>query len=171
VKRLYLIRHGSVHNPGSIVYRRLPGFLLSELGRIEAAQMADFLAEQPVEIIWHSPLERARETAAFILESGGAPLVEDERIHEWAEGERSEEVLERMWSFLESWRASPYEAGAAVSHRDPIRRLLFAVQDEPADMDDLTRFPLPPAGVYRLSEEDGRLTAESIFVPPIYRQE
>jgi broad specificity phosphatase PhoE len=30
--RLHLVRHGEVHNPGRVLYGRLPGFGLSDLG-------------------------------------------------------------------------------------------------------------------------------------------
>ena len=31
---VHLMRHGEVHNPDGILYGRLPGYLLSELGRV-----------------------------------------------------------------------------------------------------------------------------------------
>ena len=167
MKTLYLIRHGTVLNPDKVVYRRLPGFILSEQGHTEAGETRDFLAGEPPEIIWHSPLERAVQTANIVNEPHSAPMAEDLRIHEWDEGEDTDEVLERMWSFLESWRTTQYEASAAVSHRDPIRRLLFALRDRdaPPMMDDLEHFPLPQGGVYRITEEHGALRFQLAFVP------
>ena len=38
---VHLMRHGEVFNPGGVLYGRLPGYHLSELGR----QMADVVAE------------------------------------------------------------------------------------------------------------------------------
>ncbi len=169
MKTLYLIRHGTVLNPDKVVYRRLPGFVLSEQGHTEAGETRDFLAEQPLEIIWHSPLERAVQTANIINERHNAPMAEELRIHEWDEGEETDEVLERMWGFLESWRTTKYETSAAVSHRDPIRRLLFALRNRNAAplMDDLTQFPLPQGGVYRITDEQGSVHSQLAFIPNI----
>ena len=41
---LYLVRHGEVHNPTGIIYGRLPGFGLSENGRVQLGHAADLLA-------------------------------------------------------------------------------------------------------------------------------
>ena len=170
MKTLYLIRHGTVLNPNKVMYRRLPGFLLSEQGHTEAGETRDFLADVRMETIWHSPLERAVQTARIVNEKHNAPMTEELRIHEWDEGEDSDEVLERMRSFLESWRETDYQISAAVSHRDPIRRLLFALEnrDAPPLMDDLAHFPLPQGGIYRITEEQGVLRSQLAFVPTIH---
>src|SRR5437667_5229997 len=112
MKTLYLIRHGTVLNPNNILYRRLPGFLLSAQGHTEARETREFLSDEPIEVLWHSPLERAVQTATIVNEAHNVPLVEEERIHEWAEGEESGVVLARMASFLESWRDSAYSVSA-----------------------------------------------------------
>jgi broad specificity phosphatase PhoE len=171
MKTLFLIRHGTVLNPGGVVYRRLPGFVLSERGLVEAAETRDFLADQPIELIWHSPLERALQTAEIINGRHGAPLVEEPRIHEWDEGEDGDEVLERMVSFLEVWRDTKYAVCAAVSHRDPIRRLLFGIRDReaPAAMEDVSEFPLLQAGVYEVVEDEGGLRYRHLFEPIQHR--
>ena len=38
---IHLMRHGEVHNPGGILYGRLPGYHLSTLGHQMALQVAD----------------------------------------------------------------------------------------------------------------------------------
>ena len=38
---IHLMRHGEVHNSEGILYGRLPGYHLSELGRQMALQVAD----------------------------------------------------------------------------------------------------------------------------------
>src|SRR5699024_3531401 len=40
---VHLMRHGEVHNPDSILYGRLPGYNLSELGHQMAQMVADDL--------------------------------------------------------------------------------------------------------------------------------
>ena len=60
---VHVLRHGEVHNPDKILYGRLPGFKLSELGRQMAKAAAEALAEHDITHIRTSPLERAQETA------------------------------------------------------------------------------------------------------------
>jgi len=60
---VHVLRHGEVHNPSKILYGRLPGYKLSELGRQMATAAAKALAERDVTYVVSSPLERAQETA------------------------------------------------------------------------------------------------------------
>ncbi|MFG1605621.1 histidine phosphatase family protein [Actinoplanes sp. NPDC049265] len=60
---VHVLRHGEVHNPTRILYGRLPGFHLSELGRQMAKAAADVLKDRDVTHLVASPLERAQETA------------------------------------------------------------------------------------------------------------
>ena len=63
---IHLMRHGEVHNPGGILYGRLPDYHLSTLGHQMAQQVADVLSASGHDItqVITSPLERARETGA-----------------------------------------------------------------------------------------------------------
>jgi len=61
---VHLLRHGEVYNPGRILYGRLPGFHLSEEGRLMAKAATEFLAGRDVVLLRSSPLDRAQETAA-----------------------------------------------------------------------------------------------------------
>ena len=63
---VHLLRHGEVYNPEKILYGRLPGYHLSDLGREMADLAAAALAPRDVVEVWSSPLERAQETAAPI---------------------------------------------------------------------------------------------------------
>lgn len=60
---VHLMRHGEVHNPEGILYGRLPGYHLSELGRQMADRVAEHLADRDITHVVASPLERAQETA------------------------------------------------------------------------------------------------------------
>jgi len=60
---VHVLRHGEVHNPAKVLYGRLPGFHLSELGRQMAKAGAEALADRDVTHLVASPLERAQETA------------------------------------------------------------------------------------------------------------
>lgn len=79
---VHLLRHGLVHNPAGILYGRLPGYHLSDLGREMAERAANFLAEADITYLASSPLERAAETAAPLAAKLGLPVVTDARLIE-----------------------------------------------------------------------------------------
>ena len=79
---VHLMRHGEVHNPGGVLYGRLPGFQLSALGQSMAETVARFLAGHDVVHVVASPLERAQETAAPIAAEHGLPVETDDRLIE-----------------------------------------------------------------------------------------
>ena len=54
---IYLMRHGHVHNPQNILYGRLPGFSLSEMGIGQAQAAGEWLADKPISAIYSSPME------------------------------------------------------------------------------------------------------------------
>jgi broad specificity phosphatase PhoE len=82
--QIHLVRHGEVHNPLRVLYGRLPGYRLSELGEKMAAAAVDDLANRGREItrLVASPLQRAQESAAPFEERFGLPIETDERIIE-----------------------------------------------------------------------------------------
>lgn len=59
------MRHGEVFNPDRVLYGRLPGFRLSELGELMAQSAADDLAARgrPVTHLVASPLLRTQQSA------------------------------------------------------------------------------------------------------------
>lgn len=122
---VHLLRHGEVYNPDKILYGRLPDFHLSELGQKMAVLAADALSGRDVVEVWSSPLDRAQETAAPLVERLGVTPVIDTRIIEADnifEGQRvsvGDGVLKqpRTWRYLwnpfrPSW-GEPYKEVAA----------------------------------------------------------
>lgn len=87
------MRHGEVFNPERVLYGRLPGFRLSDLGqRMAEAAAADLVArKRPVVRVVASPLQRTQESAAPVMAAFGLPIHLDERLIEPAnrfEGKR-----------------------------------------------------------------------------------
>jgi broad specificity phosphatase PhoE len=82
VVTVHLLRHGEVHNPEGVLYGRLPGFRLSELGVRQAAAAAAWLAQRDVAYLVSSPLERARQTAEPLAAATGLDVAVDERLIE-----------------------------------------------------------------------------------------
>lgn len=88
---VHLLRHGEVDNPTGVVYGRLPGFHLSELGTRMAQQMADYLSSFDIVTLRCSPMERAQETAAPVADALGLSISVDRRVIEgenYLEGNR-----------------------------------------------------------------------------------
>ncbi|HEY4627573.1 MAG TPA: histidine phosphatase family protein [Blastococcus sp.] len=79
---VHLLRHGEVHNPGKILYGRLPGFRLSDGGEAMADTAARWFAGRDVTHLVSSPLQRAQQTAAPIAEALSLPVEIDDRLIE-----------------------------------------------------------------------------------------
>jgi broad specificity phosphatase PhoE len=79
---VHLLRHGEVHNPGKILYGRLPGFRLSADGEAMAEKAAAWFAGRDVTHLVSSPLERAQQTAAPLAKTLGLPVTIDDRLIE-----------------------------------------------------------------------------------------
>jgi|SRR5215469_16122527 len=130
---VHLVRHGEVDNPGRVLYGRLPGFHLSETGRLMAKAAADFLAGRDVTVVRTSPLERAVETAEPIAAEFGLPIVTDDRLVEAAnhfEGLRfgvGDGALRqpRHWLYLRN----PFRPSWGEPYAEVAARVLAAVRD------------------------------------------
>ncbi len=79
---VHLLRHGEVHNPGAVLYGRLPGFGLSEDGLQMAHDAAEALRDREITVVVASPLQRAQETARPTAQLFGLEIRTDERLLE-----------------------------------------------------------------------------------------
>jgi len=79
---VHVLRHGEVHNPGRLLYGRLPGFRLSEVGARQAELVAAHLAGHKVTHVVASPLQRAQETAGPVAARHRVEVATDERLIE-----------------------------------------------------------------------------------------
>jgi broad specificity phosphatase PhoE len=79
---VHLLRHGEVDNPTKVLYGRLPGFRLSELGERMAQAVAQAVVGRDITYLVSSPLERAQQTARAIAGTTGLPLAVDDRLIE-----------------------------------------------------------------------------------------
>ena len=79
---VHLLRHGEVHNPDGILYGRLPGFRLSDVGIRQAQLVAEYLGDHDVVHVAASPMLRAQQTAEPIAAWHGLDVVTDEQLIE-----------------------------------------------------------------------------------------
>ena len=70
---IYLIRHGEVHNPGKVLYGRLPHFRLTAAGKQQAQTAGRYLNGKTIMALYSSPLLRARQTAQEIQRQISVP--------------------------------------------------------------------------------------------------
>ena len=82
--RLHFVRHGEVFNPKGVVYERIPGFQLSDLGHQMAEAAAKQLASENRKIVklLASPLQRAQESAAPVSKEFGLEIEHEQRVIE-----------------------------------------------------------------------------------------
>ena len=130
---VHLLRHGEVHDPGGVLYGRLPGFRLSEDGQEMARAAAEAVRGRDVAEVVASPLLRAQETAAPIAEVFGLATTTDERLIESAnhfEGRTfgvGDGALRRPgnWPYL----VDPFTPSWGEPYAEVAARMLAAVHD------------------------------------------
>ncbi|WP_188672085.1 histidine phosphatase family protein [Subtercola lobariae] len=133
--QLHLVRHGEVFNPEHVLYGRLPGFGLSDLGRQIAQSAADELVarNRSVSALFASPLQRAQESAAPQQAAFDLPIQTEPRIIEPTN--KFEDMSPHMrnralrnpknWS----WVANPFKPSWGEAYASVTTRMLAAMND------------------------------------------
>ena len=122
-----------MHNPDGVLYGRIPGFKLSELGRTMAASAVDALKGHDVVKLYASPLERAQQSAQPWSERFGLEVHTEERIiepHNRFEGKKFEfgpQVLANPSSW--PWVTNPMRPSWGEPFVDIASRMLHALED------------------------------------------
>ncbi len=111
----HLLRHGEHVLRGRVLAGRTPGVGLSVQGRAEISAVADRLADQNIEALYSSPLQRTRETAEILSVRLDLPIRYREDVLELDFGEwtgwtfdavRADERW-RLWSSCRSIATVP----------------------------------------------------------------
>lgn len=133
--QIHLVRHGEVHNPDKVLYGRIPGFRLSDLGaRMARAAAEDLIGrERPITRLYASPLQRAQESAAPIAELTGLDIVTEPRIIEPTnrfEG-MSDAARNRALRNPAHWHwvANPFRPSWGEAYRSISARMAAAMRD------------------------------------------
>ncbi len=82
-----LIRHGMTDAVGEVMYGRLPGWHLNDLGRRQAEAMARQLDAVVPGHLFASPMERTRETAEYVSRRFDLPITINAEIIEIDSGD------------------------------------------------------------------------------------
>jgi len=130
---VHLLRHGEVHNPRGVLYGRMSGFVLSDLGRRMAQQVADVVGDRDITHLVASPLERAQETAGPLAARRGLEITVDDRIIESSnkfEGEKfgpGVKTLRKPSAWRHLW--NPRRPSWGEPYVEIAERMMAAVHD------------------------------------------
>ena len=181
---IFFMRHGQVHNPGSILYGRMPRFKLSREGKDSVKRQISYLKKMKIDLIYASPMLRTRQTAGIISQGlgikfkvssllnevklifEGMPLSEyKEKIQPglyaqryYMKGQESVKTITmRMTKFLKMIeRKHAGKRILIISHGDPIVILRSAVKGENFDWKYKKENYLKTASITSLRIKDGR---------------
>lgn len=123
---VHLMRHGEVDNPSGVLYGRLPGFGLTELGQQMARTVADFLVDEGRDIthVVSSPLYRAGLTAAPTAQAYGVAVEGDPRLVEASSAFEGENVNRNRMMLAHPRNWSRYTRPDIPSWGEPYRQIL-----------------------------------------------
>jgi len=159
---VHLVRHGLVHNPDKVLYGRLPGFRLADVGERMADAVADYLVAQkvPIKRVIASPLERAQQTAAPIAAAFALPIDTEPRIVEADNIYAGEKLPSGVKDFLHPrnwWRLrNPWRPSWGEPYTEQADRMWAAIREAAAatpDGDTVMVSHQLPIWVARLSFE------------------
>ncbi len=128
---VHLLRHGEVYNPEGVLYGRLPGYRLSELGEQMAQRAADALADHDIAAVISSPMERAQQTAEPIAQLHGhdigiEPLaIEADNIFEGQRVSVGDGVLRQPATWRHLW--NPFRPSWGEPYDDVASRMRQAI--------------------------------------------
>ena len=141
-EQIHLVRHGEVFNPQGVLYGRLPGYGLSDLGRQMAQAAADDLAsrERAVHALVSSPLQRTQQSSEPIAAAFGLEATLDDRVIEpenrfeglKMHGRESALRDVRNWTYL----VNPWEPSWGEPFRSIVTRMIQAMDDAWKSVDD-----------------------------------
>lgn len=130
---VHLLRHGEVFNPEGILYGRLPGFVLSDLGQEMAVRAAAALKGHDVSAVISSPMERAQQTAVPVAAEHGLTISTDPRLIEADnifEGQKVS-VGDGVLKQPRAWRQlyNPFKPSWGEPYAEVAARMTAAVHD------------------------------------------
>ena len=130
---VHLIRHGEVFNPEKVLYGRLPGYRLSELGEAMAQRVGEHLAGRDITHLAASPLERAQQTAQPLAALRALEVRSDSNLLEATnvfEGKRVS-VGDGVLKQPSAWRHlyNPFKPSWGEPYVDLAARMRLAIHD------------------------------------------
>jgi probable phosphoglycerate mutase len=144
-RTLLFIRHGQTSwNVEQRLPGQLPGVLLNETGRQQAARLADALTVLPISILISSPLERARETAEYIAAGRNIPIQLEPGLMDTNVGYWSGKLIKDLAKSDPAWNAfvkDPTIAPEGVETFPQLQERVMGVVKNWAERDDIGDYP------------------------------
>ena len=141
--RLYLVRHGATPLTAENKFSGAENVYLSDEGREQVERLAQRLADDDINAIYSSPLDRTKETAEIIARPHSlTPILKDglrEISHGHWEGMTRNEVEDQFADEYTAWESDPFtfapkdgESGISVLARalPVIREIVVTNKDE-----------------------------------------
>lgn len=171
---VYAARHATPDRSRTdIPYHIPPGPDLTPLGRLQAAELGQFLLGAGAVQFYHSPLVRAWDTATIASEICGAPHLLDHDLAEHRLDESQNQVTERVRrAFLQAARFSAENGPSViVSHGSPVLQLLRLLGLAPDVVERSrvydSRNIIPMAGAWRIERDAAGLNMQLVFMPEV----
>jgi len=87
VTKIIFVRHGQAENNiDNITSSDRERFPLTDLGLEQAKKAANILESEDIDVIYSSPIKRAKQTAQFLSDKKGIEIIEDDRLGEIMSG-------------------------------------------------------------------------------------
>lgn len=167
---VHLVRHAEVENPNNIWYGRLPGFVLSERGRLQAEELGLYFSERKIAAVYSSPLERAIETATAIARPHALDVIDEPDIIESEtklQGKPGDKRLFlnplRLRHFINPWRPTWGESYASIGTR--MTGAILRMRDKHPGEEVIAVSHMTPIVVARMLIENRRGPAWSGGIP------
>lgn len=189
------MRHAKPENPGNTLYSNLPGFILSEDGRLQAREAGEFMSKKQIDIICSSPRERTHETASIVgsLNVGNPKIITDERIRDIGMGSFQGKILHMDWKKNRQKYLDMQEAGGEfetpvtiqsrmvetfkeILNKYPDKNTLFVSHGDPIDyllqwlegkqLQGISQHPVSKTSIWELGEAPP-IVVKKIFEPTI----
>jgi broad specificity phosphatase PhoE len=178
-RTLLLVRHGLPDYRYRGRADEPPGPPLTEVGKRQALEAAEYLTRYPVQAVYSSPLARALETARCIATRLNVRLQPESRLSEWHRSESLFEVSQRSACWLRRWLSSQEACAVVVGHASPLLAVLRTAlylphapwhcpgRPQQLWLDSADRFELCMAAVVELKIQVAQITAELVFKPAV----
>jgi probable phosphoglycerate mutase len=136
-RRLVLLRHGRTAWNHALRVQGQTDVELDDAGHAEAAAAAVAMAALRPTVLWSSDLTRARQTAAYVAKETGLEATFDERLREFALGERQglthEEYAEAAPEEFAEFRRGDFDVVPDGEPTSAVRERMLAVTEELLD--------------------------------------
>jgi broad specificity phosphatase PhoE len=110
-KTIFLVRHGTTaYNQADLLQGQIDN-PLNDRGIEECRKLSEELISEPIEAVFHSPLQRAKQTAEILNGTRGKEFIpidcfKEIDLGDW-EGHEFARVIEENRDFFHQWQADP----------------------------------------------------------------